>query len=361
MKRLFSDSRHLARLMAALISFHVTQPAWALKSPTMAGSVTAQEWEAYRARFVDGSGRVIDNANGGISHSEGQGYGLLLAFAAGDRHTFERIWTFTLTELLIRDDGLAVWKWDPAARPHVPDPNNASDGDILIAYALAKAGTTWKQPRYTAAAHKLAHAIGKNLFGQRDGAAYLLPGATGFGERDRPDGPVINLSYWVFEAFPVLAGLAPQYDWSGVARNGMVMLQQAAAGRARLPTDWTSIRDGLQLKPADGFSPEFGYNAVRIPLYLLRAGATDIPWLRTINQRWAASGDAPAVVNVATGQIRERLAEQGYAALSATLACVLDGTPVDGQLRVFEPGHYYPSTLYLLSISLLRERYPQCL
>ena len=361
MKRLFSNSRLLARLMAMLIPLHVAQPAWALKPPAVAGSVTTQEWEAYRSSFVDGSGRVIDNANGGISHSEGQGYGLLLAFAAGDRQTFERIWAFTLTEFLIRDDGLAVWKWDPASKPHVPDPNNASDGDILIAYALAKAGAGWRQPRYTAAAQKLAKAIGRNLLGQRDGTSYLLPGATGFGERDRADGPVINLSYWVFEAFPVLASLAPQYDWSGVARNGIVMLQQASAGRARLPTDWTSIRDRLQFRPADGFPTEFGYNAVRIPLYLLRAGVVDTPWLRTLNQRWALNGEGPAVVDVVTGKTRERLSEQGYAALSAALSCALDGTPVHAQLRSFEPGHYYPSTLYLLSMSLLRERYPQCL
>ena len=53
MKRLFSNPRHLARLMAALLSFQVAQSAWAVKTPTMSGSVTAQEWEAYRARFIE--------------------------------------------------------------------------------------------------------------------------------------------------------------------------------------------------------------------------------------------------------------------------------------------------------------------
>ena len=38
------------------------------------------DWAAYRDRFVLPDGRVVDDANGGISHSESQGYGLLLAF-----------------------------------------------------------------------------------------------------------------------------------------------------------------------------------------------------------------------------------------------------------------------------------------
>jgi endoglucanase len=118
----------------------------------LVGSISPADWEAYRSRFVEDNGRVVDTANGNISHSEGQGYGLLLALAAADRRSFEQIWTFTFTELLIRDDGLAVWKWDPASKPRVTDRNNASDGDILIAYALAKAGTAWQEPRYTTAA-----------------------------------------------------------------------------------------------------------------------------------------------------------------------------------------------------------------
>lgn len=362
MKRL-QRSRLLSTIMAFLFMVQALQPAFGatVTPPTMSGTIPSADWEAYRSRFVHESGRVIDNANGGISHSEGQGYGLLLAFAAGDRRTFERIWSFTLTELLIRDDGLAAWKWDPAAKPHVSDANNASDGDILIAYALAKAGAAWKQPRYIAAAQKLANAIGKNIIGQKDGTSLLLPGAMGFGNSDRQDGPVVNLSYWIFEAFPVLASLAPQYDWNGLAQSGMVLLQQAVSGRARLPTDWTSVRDRLHLRPAEGFPPEFGYNALRIPLYLLRAGMTDLPWLRIVNQRWAAGNEGVAVVNVGTGQVREHLTEQGYAALSAALACALDGMPIPEKLKAFEAGHYYPSTLYLLAMSLLRERYPQCL
>ncbi len=327
---------------------------------TVVGTISSADWEAYRSRFVEDSGRVVDTANGNISHSEGQGYGLLLALAAADRRSFEQIWNFTYTELLIRDDGLAVWKWDPGAKPRVTDRNNATDGDLLIAYALARAGEVWHEPRYTSAAQKLARAIGKNTFARSGRSLLLLPGAQGFGAADRPDGPVVNLSYWVFETFPVLAALAPEYEWNRVWRDGVLLLQQATSGRVRLPADWLSLQSGLQPKPADGFPPEFGYNSLRIPLYLVRAGMTDMEWLRALRQRWSAENEGIAVVNVVTGQVRERLTDQGYAILPAVLACALEGTPVPDALKAFEPSLYYPSTLYLLAKSLLVEKYPQC-
>jgi endo-1,4-beta-D-glucanase Y len=42
-------------------------------------TIAPEDWAAYRDRFVMADGRVVDDANGGISHSESQGYGLLLA------------------------------------------------------------------------------------------------------------------------------------------------------------------------------------------------------------------------------------------------------------------------------------------
>ncbi|AWM88541.1 glycosyl hydrolase family 8 [Microvirga sp. 17 mud 1-3] len=325
------------------------------------GFVSSADWEAYRTRFIEDTGRVVDNANGNISHSEGQGYGLLLAFMAGDRLTFEKIWTFTYTEFLIRDDGLAVWKWDPTATPHVTDRNNATDGDILIAYALAKAGAAWQDQRYNQAAQKLAKAIGRATIAKNAGFPFLLPGVKGFTQADRRDGPVVNLSYWVFEAFPVLATLAPEYDWSGVWREGIVLLQQATAGRTHLPADWISIHNRMMPRTAEGFDPEFGYNSLRIPLYLLRAGMADMDWLKTLRQRWIVDQEGVATVNVVTGEVKERLTDQGYVALSALLACALDGTKVPDTLKAFNPQFYYPASLYLLSMSLIGEKYPQCL
>ncbi len=42
-------------------------------------------WERYKARFMMPDGRIIDTANGNVSHTEGQGFAMLLAVANNDR------------------------------------------------------------------------------------------------------------------------------------------------------------------------------------------------------------------------------------------------------------------------------------
>jgi endoglucanase len=101
------------------------------------------DWDTFKARFLDPSGRIVDPQNGGISHSEGQSYGLVLALEAEDRATFELIADWTNDNLLRSDVALHAWKYDPSSPDRVPDRNNATDGDILIAWALERAGRQW--------------------------------------------------------------------------------------------------------------------------------------------------------------------------------------------------------------------------
>lgn len=318
-------------------------------------AVPAEAWALYRQKFVTAEGRVVDDANGGISHSESQGYGLLLACLADDRATFASIFAFTRTELLIRDDGLAAWRWDPKASPRVTDINNASDGDLLIADALACAGTRWSMPAYTAAGRQIANALAKVALLQRGGETWLMPAAVGFSEKERPDGPVINPSYWVFEAFPTLAKLTGDPRWTRVQASGLKLLDDLAK-RKMLAPDWLSVK--ADPKPAEGFPPQFSYNAIRIPLYLLRAGLGDKARLEPFRQAWAGG---TAVVDVHTGKPVEPLPDAGYRILAAAMACALDGTPIPAELKAFQPTLYYPSTLHLLSLSMLSERYPRCM
>jgi endoglucanase len=67
-------------------------------------------WAAYKQRFISAEGRLIDDSAGNVSHSEGQGYAMLLAAFAGDRATFDKLWAWTSSNLEIRGDGLAAWR-----------------------------------------------------------------------------------------------------------------------------------------------------------------------------------------------------------------------------------------------------------
>ncbi|SUB19146.1 Minor endoglucanase Y precursor [Pantoea agglomerans] len=40
---------------------------------------SASGWETFKSRFVTSEGRITDTANNNVSHTEGQGYGMLLA------------------------------------------------------------------------------------------------------------------------------------------------------------------------------------------------------------------------------------------------------------------------------------------
>lgn len=325
-----------------------------------AASVTSAEWQAYKARFLDPSGRIVDTANNRISHSEGQGYGLLLSFLAGSRGDFDAIWAFTRTEMLLRDDGLAVWRWDPAASPHVTDANNASDGDLLIAYALAMAGRGWKRPDLTAAAAGIAAALAKGNIETVAGTTLLKPGNTGFSSADRADGPVVNPSYWVFEALPVMATLAPDGAWSRLAEDGDKLVAGAMRiGKAGLPPDWVS----LKAKPAAaaGFPAEFGYNAIRVPLYMVRAGSRDRAVLQALRDNMADAEGNVRLVDIRSGTTRQTLTDPGYRAIPALVSCVLDRAPLPDDVRQFAATDYYPATLQLLALSFVRGRHPECL
>ncbi len=228
-------------------------------------------WRSYRARFISGEGRVVDTGQGGISHSEGQGYGLLLAAAHDDRATFDKLWDWTKTHLALREDALLAWKWEPskdgAGSGRVPDLNNASDGDLLVCWALLRAGRRFHEARYITASRKISAAIRSELIRQTPQGSVLLPGAQGF---IRDDGIVVNLSYWVFPALEELYRAEHEPAFRALERSGHKLLSHARFGRWNLPPDWLLV--GEELRPAPGFAPRFGYDALRIPLYLAWAG-----------------------------------------------------------------------------------------
>jgi endoglucanase len=316
-------------------------------------------WQEYKSHFLDRSGRIVDNGNGGISHSEGQGYGLLLAYLSGSIGDFEQIWSFTKTELLLRDDGLAVWKWDPKSDPHVTDTNNATDGDILIAYALALAGSAWNNEEYLASATKIARAVLQKTVIVVADRTILLPGVQGFSAADRKDGPVINPSYWIFEALPVMKVLASSDKWDRLKDEGLRLIAALQVGPKKLPPEWASLKS--RPKPADGFESQFSYNALRIPLYMMRAGINDPAVLQRFFDNMGGVDGIAATVDLPSGRALKPLSDRGYQIINHIMACVLQGTRLPRIDLQFAPGLYYPSTLQLLGLALVKERHPDCL
>jgi endoglucanase len=319
----------------------------------------ADAWRMFQSKFTTADGRVMDDANGGISHSEGQGYAMLMAVRAGDRAGFDRLWTWASANLEVRGDHLAAWRWDPAHDPHVADRNNATDGDLLMAWALAEAGAKW-DPAYTDAARSIADAVGMRATTPSPFGPLLLPGVQGFGPGQRPDAPVVNLSYWIFPALDRLGSISHSADWSGVARSGLSLIDAAAFGSRRLPSNWISLA-GEVPEPARGFPAVFGYDAVRIPLYLAWGRPDDVKRLAIFSAALGHGDRPPAVVDVTSGAAVEPFGGDGFRAIAALVECVARGSKMPRDLLQVRPESYYSTSLHILALIAAQDVRPACI
>jgi endoglucanase len=318
-------------------------------------------WLLYRSNYVMPEGRVVDTRNENVSHSEGQGYGMLIAVSAGDRRTFDRIWSWTRNNLYVRGDGLAAWRWDPNSTPHVTDTNNATDGDLLIGWALARAAKQWQSPEYAKDARHIAETIVANVVVETGFGKVLLPGARGFGALEQPDGPVVNLSYWVYPAIRELGDISASFPADELIGTGLSLTRKAHFGPAALPSDWLSLK-GRTPEPAKSYPAQFGQDAIRVPLYVAWF-SRDYPdvlenFANALNN---FAGGKPAVIDLQTATPIAAMPDPGYRAVADLVACSIGREQTANVAANFEPTAYYPSTLHLLSIIALAERYPRCL
>ncbi|KXF83105.1 glycosyl hydrolase family 8 [Enterovibrio coralii] len=304
-------------------------------------------WHTYKKSFVTDEGRVVDTANKRISHSEGQGYGMLLAVHYDDKATFNKLWVWTQNNLQRDVDELFSWKWQPST-PHVPDKNNASDGDILVAWALMRAEKQWRNEGYGRSARNIIRTLQRSHIQRLGGETILLPGAHGFTFKERT---VVNPGYWVYPAFDAFS----QYDksWERLSNSGLSILDKNLYGDAKLTPDWLEYsREKWQ--PADSFAPQFSYSNYRIPLYMVW-GEKQHPLNRNY-QNWLGR-DNVAWVDVISGQKATYQPPPGANAI-AQLVELADGTRSMKQgISVSPDGKdYYSDSLVLLSHMAFTER-----
>jgi endoglucanase len=307
-----------------------------------------QNWQAFKRRFVVDDRRVIDSGNNNVSHSESQGWGLLFAQSFDDKETFAKIWEWT-SKALQRGDGLFSWRWTPNTADPVPDKNNAADGDILIAWALMRAAAKWNEPRWLAPSKRIQSAILDRLAIDFQGRLILLPGAQGFARGARY---VVNLSYYVWPAIHDFAQQAgDQGRWRRLEADGLWLLDNAAFGDYRLPPDWLLFGQHA-FRVADDWKPYFGFDAIRIPLYLAwHNQASRLGRFVTAWQTQRFGGRPPAWINLDDGSVAPYPSSGGYVAVGAVTQYVLAGE-FKGQVptaAILPEDDYYSASLKLLS------------
>ncbi|MGG5887099.1 glycosyl hydrolase family 8 [Falsiroseomonas sp. HC035] len=319
-----------------------------------AGPEDQAEWMRFRQRFILPEGRAVDTANHGISHSEGQGYAMLLASWAGDRPTFERLWAWTEANLARPHDGLFAWRWQPHQAVPVTDLNSATDGDIAIAWALQRAAALWGQAAWHQRASRIAQDLLRLSVRLVGGDTVLLPGPYGF---ERPGHAILNPSYYNLAALRALARLAPDPGWAALEVSAHRLLASARFGRWGLPADWVTLsRNDGSLLPAADWPARFSWDAIRVPLNLCWAGEHTAPALGAAVDFWRQRhpgfppGRHPAWVDLRTGSLAPYPAHAGVTAVIVLATATQAGTAQDAVFPTqAEATDYYGGALVLLA------------
>jgi endoglucanase len=317
-------------------------------------------WLAWRDAHLDFSGRVVDGPQSRASHSEGQGYGMLLAAEVGDRDAFRRMADWTQANLAIRGDALLAWRWLPDAPERVPDLNNASDGDLFHAWALLRGAERFGAPAWRERAAAIAVDLVRKCLASRPdrpGLPVLLPAAYGF---TTADGVIVNPSYMMPVALREVAAATGQGDLERAAASGLSLMSEIAQGS--LVPDWLELTPSGR-QAAHGFSHDAGYEAVRVPLFLAWSGERDHPALSRAAGAMARAplGLAATVIDAQTGEVLETSGDPGYRAVTALSRCAATGGAGAAIPPYTRRQPYYPSTLHMFAMLAQIRTLPACL
>ena len=322
----------------------------------------APVWAAWKEGYLQSDGRVIDRLQQNASHSEGQGYGMLLATEFNDHEAFRRMYDWTEANLALRSDMLLSWRYLPDSAQPVPDRNNASDGDLFYAWALMRASRRFGDRRYLQRAAEITQALAEHCIRPAPDPSLglvMLPAVQGFVHDDRV---TINPSYLMPLAMRELAATTGVAALGQCASDGEALLGRLA-GEGLVP-DWLAITPS-GLSAAEGFSENAGYEAIRVPLFLVWSGLERHPavtQMRRVYERALTPGaPVPTVVEPVSGVVLEASPDPGYRALASLIRCAGSGA-AGSDMPSFDPRQpYYPATLQMFAMIAVNEVTPQCL
>jgi endo-1,4-beta-D-glucanase Y len=318
---------------------------------------TGDDWEKYKRTFVSEDGRVVDVHQGKMSHSEGQGFAMLLAVMNHDPSTFSLLRTWTVNNLQVRKgDSLFTWSWGQRPNGHwtVMDYNTATDGDLLIAYALFRAYKRWKLPEYRRQALDVIKSIRENVVLKKQGKHYVLPGYYGFSGKGQE---TLNPSYLILPAFREFGEHDEPGFWKQLHGDSVDFLKTAQFGRFSLPADWVKVDEHGKVTLDRERSRLFGLEAVRLFLYLSWEKRLDIfPSLKPLLELCGRLGYIPKTIDLVESSLSLEEAPGGIGAIYSRVAKEMGEGKWSrnflekAERKLQQEEHdYYSHTLYLLS------------
>lgn len=304
--------------------------------------VLQESWNAYRQRFIQADGRVIDREDSDRSTSEAQAYAMLRAVFADDPTTFALTlnWSENNLQRTVagkRTDQLWAWEWGRDAQGWgIRDANFASDADIDAITALIFASRRWQRPEYL----HLAQSKLEDLWNlstvamSSDGNRYLIPGPKEAFQVQQD--LILNPSYFAPYAFRIFAQVDPSRDWLSLVDSSYQVLQDSAKlSQVNLPSDWVSLdtqTGKYQALPASHpLRTEYSFNAYRVWWRL----AWDAVWFQEpratqflqrhskhLQQTWASTKRIPAQIDLQGNPLVDYEAISQYAMLFAAFRLI---------------------------------------
>lgn len=269
---------------------------WSTRYPV---KILNRSWESYKKDFILADGRVIDPNKGQSITSEGQSYALLRSVWLNDRSTFDTVWHWTKSNLLLPTNVFA-WKWENNA---VVDSGSAADADTDIAVSLLFAAKKWSDPAYLAAAQTIINGIWQEEVKDFQGQFYLVPGNWA---KSKPD-VIINPSYFFPSAYRIFSEVDPSHPWLNVVDSSYLSLfgcsgsKLNAASSVFLPPNWCQMTSDGKFIPATDpnlASTEYSYDAMRTM------------WRLALDARWYQDNRAKDYLALAADFFEKELSTQ---------------------------------------------------
>ena len=330
--------RFLVQLLILSLPFLIAKTSWALPtdrppSPVLAAAdetratdeILQQSWTAYKQRFIQADGRVVDWEQAKQTTSEGQAYAMLRSVFANDPDTFAQTLKWAEDNLQRRDgdrrsDQLWAWHWgqkaaDQAANQWgILDSNFASDADVDAITALILASRRWNRPDYL----QLAQAKLKDLWtlatievvpdphksAQPQTRRYLIPGAL---NTFQPQPPVVylNPSYFAPYAYRLFAQVDSGSDrnWLGMVESGYWAINASSqVSLVGLPSDWVALNTETgkfsTVPVTSALRSRYSFDACRVW------------WRLSLDAAWFNEPRATAFLNKRLQPIRDRWQSQ---------------------------------------------------
>jgi len=229
-------------------------------------------YNLYRTNVIQPDGRVIDWQNKAVTHSEGIGYSLFFAVKMSDKETFYKIYHWFKRNIPLNDKGLVPWLWGKNSTGNwkILDFNDATDGNLWIAYALLLGYEKWKNKEFKEFAINLIKNIKKYDIFLHKNCVFLLPASEFFiGSKSL----TINPSYYA----PFIFAKFYEYDkdpiWLELINQSFKIWYFISVTPYHLFPEWIDI--DLKTCKVTKVYGIMGFNSIRIPIWILYSADLD--------------------------------------------------------------------------------------